>query len=174
MLKNTATDIYKEFMDKFMAETKDLPPEFSKAVDDYWDELVGPRGRFHETQYLFKSGSFKAHSGEILPFKIECDALQPHSMETLCAIIASKYSFNAVWGVPTGGIRIARLLGKYCIPHGKDILIVDDVLTTGGSMEKFKEEIELQFPDSSIIGVVLFARGRCPTWVDPVFQMWEE
>lgn len=45
-------------------------------------------------------------------------------------------------------------------------VIVDDVLTTGESME----EMRLHY-SSRTIGVVLFARGKCPDWVTPIFSL---
>ena len=47
-----------------------------------------------------------------------------------------------------------------------DMLIVDDVLTTGASMEHERARCS-----GRTIGVVLFARGPCPEWIHPVFRM---
>ena len=69
-----------------------------------------------------------------------------------------------MYGVPTGGTRLADALGPYKTDEGVD-LIVDDVLSTGASMEEARK----QFLDP--IGVVIFARGQCPDWVYPVFEM---
>jgi len=44
-------------------------------------------------------------------------------------------------------------------------LIVDDVLTTGTSMI----EMQKQYPNA--IGVVMFARGPCPSWVSSIFSL---
>jgi orotate phosphoribosyltransferase len=49
-------------------------------------------------------------------------------------------------------------------------LIVDDVLTTGKSMEEMRKK----HSNVLTIGVVLFARGKCPKWVEPIFNMWDE
>ena len=43
-------------------------------------------------------------------------------------------------------------------------LIVEDVVTTGGSMERIRA-------DRLAVGVCVFARGPCPWWVTPLFQM---
>ncbi|KKL20362.1 hypothetical protein LCGC14_2456230, partial [marine sediment metagenome] len=45
------------------------------------------------------------------------------------------------------------------------LLIVDDVLTTGASMEKQRAG------RTNTIGAVIFARGDCPAWVKPLFAM---
>lgn len=118
---------------------------------------------------LFENKGFVSHSGISLPFKINCDALLDEDIETLADIISKKFKFSKVYGVPRGGIRLANALEKYLSPEGP-ILIVDDVLTTGKSMEIFKEEIG----GNGAIGVVIFARGECPKWIKPIFvlQSW--
>lgn len=47
---------------------------------------------------------------------------------------------------------------------GEGLLIVDDVLTTGRSMEKQRSKREAK-------GIVLFARGPCPLWVEAVWML---
>jgi len=112
---------------------------------------------------LFVDGDFVAHSGKTLSWKVECDALTVEDLETFAKIISSKVKFSSVVGVPTGGNVIADALQKYC--SSGPVLIVDDVLTTGSSMETFREKI-----DAPCIGVVLFARTDCPDWIKPVFS----
>jgi hypothetical protein len=116
---------------------------------------------------------FTLHSGAPADFKIECDALTDEEIRTFAWIIARRFKFCGVTGVPRGGLRIAAALEKYCVSIGvwSDWLIVDDVLTTGASMEKARP---LPHPLRKTIGVVLFARGPCPEWVHPVFQLWDE
>ncbi len=117
---------------------------------------------------LFEDRSFVGHAGSKLLFKIECDALTDNDLETPAAIIARKYTFGRVISVPRGGLRLARALEKYRSPEG-DVLIVDDVLTTGKSME----DMRLQLGEANVLGVVIFARGKCPSWVAPIFQLSE-
>lgn len=114
---------------------------------------------------LFENKSFISHSGFSLSFKINCDALSDEDIETLADIIAKKFSFSKIYGVPRGGLRLANALEKYLSPNGP-VLIVDDVLTTGKSMEEAKEK----FLNEDVIGVVIFARGRCPFWVRTLFM----
>lgn len=109
--------------------------------------------------------SFAMHSGAATDFKIECDALTDEEIETFAMLVARAFKFGRVDGVPRGGWRIANALQKYCTRGPR--LLVDDVLTTGGSMELGRER-------DTDIGVVLFARGPCPEWVHPVFQLWGE
>lgn len=118
---------------------------------------------------LFEKKTFKMHSGDIGQWKIECDALTDEDLDTLAYMIASKLLFKRVIGVPTGGLRIAKALEKYKSDEGW-CLIVDDVLTTGNSMEQAKNHC-MEDKDN-IMGIVLFSRGQCPTWVMPVFQLY--
>lgn len=113
---------------------------------------------------LFQMGSFELHSGVISPWKIDCDALTEQDWATL-SYLARRISgpFRAVEGVPTGGLKLARRIAFFDANIDGCLLIVDDVLTTGGSMEK-------QRGDRDAIGIVVFARGPCPDWVTPLFQ----
>ena len=119
---------------------------------------------------LFEKKKFTMHSGDIGHWKIECDALTDSDWETLAFIISQKYKFRNVFGIPTGGTKLSEILKKYRSREGRINLIVDDVLTTGKSMEELKSNIMEALP---IVGVVLFARGECPEWIKPIFQMWK-
>lgn len=119
---------------------------------------------------LFKTGNIILHSGNPSNFKIECDELTYADVETLCFLISRKFEFIGVHGVPTGGYKFAEGLQKYSDPMlDAPTLIVDDVLTTGKSMEEFVKIHKIK----NAIGVVIFARGKCPKWITPVFQMWD-
>src|SRR3989344_3316474 len=115
---------------------------------------------------LFENKSFVSHVGLVLPFKIDCDALSDEDIETLACIVARKFTFNRVYGIPRGGVRLAHALEKYVSPEGP-LLIVDDVLTTGKSMEEAKKK----YGDENTIGVVIFARGACPPWIQAIFML---
>ncbi len=115
---------------------------------------------------LFKLGDFILHSGQKGHFKIDCDALTELDVKTLAYIISKEFRFSKVVGIPTGGTRLAEACEVWTKEYGP-LLIVDDVLTTGASMEEEKEK----HPYLHVIGVVLFARGPCPSWVHPLFDM---
>lgn len=118
---------------------------------------------------LFNIGNFKLHSGKESNFKIDCDALSYEDIEYLAEIIYKKYSsFWKVYGIPEGGRRLAYALSKYSKTKGDYVLVVDDVLTTGQSMKKTMNRFH-----GSVWGVVIFARGKCPEFVEPIFQMWK-
>ena len=114
---------------------------------------------------LFKNEPIISHAGLSLLFKIECDALTDEDIETLASIISRAHKFKEVHGIPRGGIRLANALQKYLSEEGK-VLIVDDLFTTGKSMEGAKSKI-----GGDPLGVVIFARGACPQWIFPIFQL---
>lgn len=108
----------------------------------------------------------RLHSGAMSDFKINCDVLTHEDIETLAYLISQKIKFYNVVGIPNGGTHLANALKKY-ISYGGVMLIVDDVLTTGRSMEKARETYWSHTPQ----GVVIFARGKCPDWITPIFQL---
>ena len=116
---------------------------------------------------LFSSGQFQLHSGGSSRWKIDCDALTEEDIRTLAMIIADRMQpWSAIEGVPQGGLRLARALETlYPVGNGPP-LIVDDVLTTGASMEAQRAGRK------DIKGVVIFARGSCPSWVSALFTLW--
>lgn len=116
---------------------------------------------------LFQTGDFSLHSGARSIWKIECDALTPEDWRALAAMAAEILPpFGCVVGVPRGGLPFADALTQYVSPSPL-LLIADDVLTTGASMEEM-----LAAHDSSgpVIGVCVFARGPAPEWVTPLFR----
>jgi len=119
---------------------------------------------------LFKLGDFTLSSGKKTNFKIDCDALSDEDIETLAKIVSDVYSFGVVLGIPTGGLRLAYALKQYATPSSDTILIVDDVLTTGNSMERAFKQFQPQY----VIGIVIFARGECPDWITPIFTLHED
>lgn len=131
-------------------------------------------GRSHYADFI-NFGWFASHSGFQLPWKVDCDALAQRDWEGLAKLIAWKFAFRSVYGIPRGGSQLARALDKYVDlsvdAEGRHypVLIVDDVLTTGRSFRNAKAM--LGNPDC--LGVVVFARGECPNWVWPIFRVNE-
>lgn len=124
---------------------------------------------------LFQQGNFKLHSGATTNWKIECDALDDQDWQTIAMLISNQSLgfYNAV-GVPRGGLKLAEALQSYKNMYSGNILIVDDVYTTGTSMNKMRKLLTQQ-PGVTCYGHVLFARGPIiapdNTWIKPLFQM---
>lgn len=111
---------------------------------------------------LFVDGVFPSHSGLLLPFKVCCENFTSHDWHWAAAQIhALVGNFRAVEGVPDGGTMLAECLEEYTTSRGK-LLIVDDVLTTGNSMESQRD-------GRKAIGCVVFARGPLPSWVQALW-----
>jgi orotate phosphoribosyltransferase len=118
---------------------------------------------------LFQSGFYTLHSGRISTFKIDCDALTDDDINTIALLLAQRLpAFKTVEGVPSGGLRLAEAMSKYATQKTffgvPKLLIVDDVFTTGSSMEKHRGGREAT-------GAVIFARGETPNWITPLFSM---
>ena len=125
------------------------------------------------TSNLFQYGDFKLSSGITSKWKIECDALTVFDLRAL-AFMAFKIlprRFYIVDGVPTGGLLFAEAMRQYATISAPT-LIVDDVLTTGASMERMKAS--RTHPRGEPMGLVIFARGPCPPWVQAIFQLPKE
>lgn len=125
---------------------------------------------------LFQLGDFTLASGEKSNFKIECDVFSADDWEALAAMAVELLPpFHYVAGVPRGGTPFANAMNKYRTKAfiGITYLYCEDVVTTGGSLQSFRA---LQWPHGepngvNIVGVCVFARGECPDWVTPLFQM---
>lgn len=116
---------------------------------------------------LFQSGDLILHSGRRSRWKIDCDGLTAADWQTLALMVWELVGpFSSVVGVPRGGLPLAEALLPYRAEAGPH-LIVDDVLTTGASLAEFRQACSAP----QVIGAVVFARGRCPGWVRPLFQL---
>ena len=116
---------------------------------------------------LLQWGKFILHSGHTSNFRIDCDALTEADWETIANLIVGKFDFYVVHGIPRGGEKLAKMLHKHTNPFSAFVLIVDDVFTTGKSMEEARQK----FGVGRSKGVVVFARGKCPYWITPMFQL---
>ena len=120
---------------------------------------------------LFQKVDFKSHAGLDLSWKIEMDALSDNEWKCIAhMIIELSQPFRAAIGIPRGGLKLSGYLNDYGSTQKESdpYLIVDDVMTTGGSMEVFKKE---HFNDKYVIGWVVFARSKVPIWCDALFRM---
>lgn len=141
-----------------------------------------PFGKQTVVRSLFVKQDLTLHSGKKSDFKIECDALTDNDWECLAYLISKQVSFDFVIGVPNGGNKLAKALEKYSTnTWTQSVLIVDDVLTTGNSMEEIRKELKKKEPqirdndgelmETTFKGFVVFARGECPKWVKAVFKI---
>ncbi len=106
-------------------------------------------------------------SGRSSAFKIECDGLTDEDIGTAACLLARLLpTFGDVEGVPRGGLRLADALRPLWV-RDAPVLIVDDVWTTGASMEAHRA-------GRDAIGAVLFARGPVAPWVTPLFTLHKD
>lgn len=127
---------------------------------------------------LFQYGNFVLRSGRVSTYKIECDALSSDDWLGIVAMIKEERllpPFCDAVGVPRGGVPFALALKQLATGNGDHpLLVAEDIVTTGGSMERFRADLMsssmADIPDGGVIGVVFIARGPCPNWVTPVFQ----
>lgn len=158
-----------------------LPPQWEASIDDpavpapwpdrlHW-QRPERRNSGRNPYRLFQFGWFGSHSGFQLPWKLCLDDLgSREGWADVAELIAWKFAFRSVYGIPRGGALLARALDEYCEP-GYPVLIVDDVLTTGRSFIEARARLNLN--DEPVIGVVVAARGRCPDWVFPILTVNE-
>jgi hypothetical protein len=88
----------------------------------------------------FIKQDFISHSGIPLTFKIECDTLTDDEIELFAEIIDENVKFKEVYGIPRGGERLAKALEKYKDKESQTLLIVDDVITSGKSLQEAREK----------------------------------
>jgi len=116
---------------------------------------------------LFNKGEFTLHSGKQTDFLINCNALTNEDLAALALQIKKLVPpFGRVIGIPRGGLRLARALHPLRTPDAEMTLVVDDVLTSGSSMQDMAEVIK-----GPVQGAVLFARGALPNWVMALFHV---
>lgn len=120
---------------------------------------------------MFKDKKFISRSGKRLKFKIECDSLAFEDIRVFTKIITGNFTYKSVDMPETGCSPLQLLKHVLELKTSKDgefdVLIIDDVFTTGNSMEDVKK----RHKGKNIIGVVLFSRGKCPKWITPIFEL---
>jgi hypothetical protein len=120
---------------------------------------------------LIQFGDFRSTANVDLRFKIECDALTDDEIEDIARIASPRLGpFGAVVGIPRGGIRLAEHFSEFIDPNSKEILVVDDVWTTGKSMIDYVSGFN-EFAQWK--GFVIFKRGgyTLPYNIIPMFTL---
>lgn len=121
------------------------------------DGQVGPRG-------WLQLGHMTLSGGRQSSFKIDSDMLSDREISSAASLLARILPpFSSIEGVPRGGLRLAYALRMMVESEGP-VLLVDDVWTTGGSMEAHRD-------GRDAIGAVLFARGPVAPWVTALFTL---
>lgn len=118
-------------------------------------------------------GDFVLRSGNKSGYKFECDALTGADWEGVAAAVMEELGlppFQHAVGVPRGGVPLARAMNRHACPGDSSLpfLVCEDVVTTGASMERFREEC---FKDEHVVGVAFICRGSCPDWVRPLLTL---
>lgn len=125
---------------------------------------------------LFPRGLYQLHSGGYSVWRVDCDALTDADLETVATLIYRRlpWPFGSVEGVPRGGLRLADAMQPYRQSHSRNHLIVDDVLTTGASLEEARRLYTgsgSYLPGAQVMGAVIFARSDPPRWVTPLWLL---
>lgn len=131
---------------------------------------------------MFRLGEFVLHSGKMSNWKIDCDALTDTDYQTLAWVVGKEWGLKFVFVECVGdavknnrvanAYNFAQELQEYETGDFKDpILVADDVLTTGASMNKRRDECKKLYGGYEVVGVVIFARGKCPDWIHSIFQL---
>lgn len=116
---------------------------------------------------LFQAIEFTTHAKLKSNWKIECDALCDDDWITLARLGSCMVeSFGRAYGIPNGGLKFAEALNEFSDKSSSQIIIVDDVCTTGTSLIEFSKQFEYQ-----PLAVVAFNRGSfSPWWLCSIFQ----
>lgn len=121
---------------------------------------------------LFELGDFTLHGGQHSRWKVECDALSTADWDALAVMAVERLAlaFDCVHGVPRGGLPFERALWPHVTAGAERCLVVDDVLTTGGSLKAERYLVAADRPGlPPPLLLVAFARGPVP---DGVHALW--
>jgi hypothetical protein len=111
--------------------------------------------------------------GPELQWKIECDALIWDDWQGLAWILAQRLPrFSRVVGVAGDGLRLAEALRLHAVTATNTVVVADNVLMTGASMEGARTKIATDERwTGRILGAVAFARTRPPPWIRAAFVL---
>ena len=127
------------------------------------------------SHHLFQYGKFSLSSRRQSRLKLECNALTSADLDT-CALLLQYIlpAFDFAVGVSTGGDALAYRMQAFQTVetlNPRQILIIDDVFTTGASICKERDKLKKKGPTAVIFGAVIFARAPTPAWVTALFTL---
>lgn len=113
------------------------------------------------------------HSGAVSNLKIECDSFTQYDWHCCAHLISTQCQFSQVIGVERGGIPLATELAGFRTFDSPNVLICDDVMTTGTSMTKlFWEAVTNGISPDHILGWVVFRRTQqAEPWINSIFSL---
>jgi orotate phosphoribosyltransferase len=129
---------------------------------------------------LFQHGDFKLHSGQTTSFRINAERLGWTELDALAHQLVAQldgFRFSMVIPIPRGGVEFAQLLSQHITPGTQNVLLVDDVYTTGASFREWKKKqlsLTATIGEANIRGGVIFARSKPPEWITPIFLMYDD
>jgi hypothetical protein len=111
---------------------------------------------------------FTLHSGGKSRLLIDCTTLTDADWRGIAYALAGLLPpFRDAVGIPRGGLPLERALTPYATDDDAlPLLLCDDVLTTGASMEQYRGIVA-----PPVIGAVFIARGPCPGWITPLLRL---
>jgi len=121
---------------------------------------------------MFNWSQFTSHSGLSLNWKVDCDSFTSEDWVCLATIARQllQADYREIIGIYRGGIPFADALYERTTTWSHrvnyPVLIVDDVFTTGRSMEE--ERLKWKEP---VKGLVVFARNPTPAWITPIWTL---
>jgi orotate phosphoribosyltransferase len=122
---------------------------------------------------LFNRGDFTLHSGARSNFLIDCAVLGDEDWSALAEQLAARLPrFSRVVGIPRGGLALARAMRAHATRGANRTLVVDDVVSTGGSMYAAIAKERKQGREAT--GAAIFARAEVPATLHVVPLFWME
>lgn len=114
---------------------------------------------------IFNYGNYTLPSGGRSRWKLDLSELNDEEWVEIADIaIRCLPLFGSVESVPTGGDKLANILHAHRRKDHPNILIVEDVITTGQSMELIRDGRD------DAVGLAVFSRmNPPPPWVTPLF-----
>lgn len=117
--------------------------------------------------------------GHTKDWSIDTSELTNDDWDCLANLILERNpNFSQVHGIMPTGNQLEYRLSRKTTTGG--VLVVDGVLKTGKTMEEARTYCTKHYRTHEIQGAVIFARGPCPRWIKPIFQLdvrvekWEQ